>query len=161
VEEALILRGYVAPRFFVLILFTTRPRFPFCPSNSPQPKQLDAYTSALERLNASIAFGSVENQRDTVRVEPLPSPSVLSLILLLISPGKTSRNWRQKARPAVHKGRRLRLVRQSSCGHRIPVLCLPAGGTFDSPAARQVSPRASVACDASISPCCGRHLVCF
>ncbi|KAI0298423.1 hypothetical protein B0F90DRAFT_1669016, partial [Multifurca ochricompacta] len=44
-EEALILRG-------------------------PQPDQLGAYTDALERLNANIAFGAAdENQRDTVRIE--------------------------------------------------------------------------------------------
>ncbi|KAH9984578.1 Cullin repeat-like-containing domain protein [Russula vinacea] len=43
-EEALILRG-------------------------PQPKQLDVYIDALERLNASIAFASAaENQRDTARL---------------------------------------------------------------------------------------------
>lgn len=46
--------------------------------SSPQPDQLDAYTDALERLNASIAFGSAEeNQRDTVGL-PLPSASILS-----------------------------------------------------------------------------------
>ena len=48
---------------------------PFCLSKSPQPRQLDVYTDALERLNASIAFGSaVDNQRDTVRAEFFPSP---------------------------------------------------------------------------------------
>ena len=40
-----------------------------CLYNSPQPKQLDAYPSAVERLNTSTTFGSaVENQRDSVRV---------------------------------------------------------------------------------------------
>jgi len=49
----------------------------FCPSQSPQPRQLDVYIDALERLNASIAFASTAaNQRDTVRLylSPLPFP---------------------------------------------------------------------------------------
>lgn len=61
--------------------FTTHPRF--CLFQSPQPKRLDAYIDALERLNASIAFASTAaNQRDTVRLEsshsisPIPYPTV-------------------------------------------------------------------------------------
>jgi hypothetical protein len=57
---------------------------PFCLFQSPQPKQLNAYIDALERLNASIAFASTAaNQRDTVRLEsshsqsPFPHPTVI------------------------------------------------------------------------------------
>ena len=76
-EEALILRGCVTMRF----------RRRYSPLTlgyqSPQPKRLDAYIDALERLNASIAFAStVANQRETVRLEsshslsPFPDPTV-------------------------------------------------------------------------------------
>ena len=42
----------------------------FCLFLSPQPKRLDVYIDALERLNASIAFASTAaNQRETVRLE--------------------------------------------------------------------------------------------
>lgn len=58
--------------------------FPFCLSKSPQPRQLDVYTNALERLNASIAFGSAaDNQRDTVRAEFFPSPLTFLLFYFL------------------------------------------------------------------------------
>lgn len=67
VEEALILRGCVVG--FIERSTNCKTFFP-----SPQPDQLEVYTDALERLNASIAFGSAEeNQRDTVR---LPSPAL-------------------------------------------------------------------------------------
>ena len=53
-------------------------------SPSPQPDQPDAYTDALERLNASIAFGSAEeNQRDTVRIRSCLSPLLLSHTLVV------------------------------------------------------------------------------
>lgn len=103
----------------------------------------------------------MENQRDTVRVETSPSLQSFSLILLLIPSGEASRNRRQKARAAVHKSRRLWLVGQSARRHRIPVLSLPAGGARDSAAPRQVSPRAPVTGDASVSPCCRRYPVRF
>ena len=74
VEEALILRGCVVIPFTL----NTPTKFKTFFSSSPQPDQLDAYTDALERLNASIAFGSAEeNQRDTVGL-PVPSASILS-----------------------------------------------------------------------------------
>ena len=48
----------------------------FCLFQSPQPKQLEGYIDALERLNASIAFASTAaNQRDTVRLESFPTLS--------------------------------------------------------------------------------------
>ncbi|KAN0136078.1 Cullin repeat-like-containing domain protein [Lactarius tabidus] len=65
VEEALILRG-------------------------PQPDQLDAYTDALERLNASIAFGSAEeNQRDTARLVETGAKKLAQLFTKLVASGST------------------------------------------------------------------------
>ena len=67
-EEALILRGYVSTHS------TPSRTLKVSWSPSPQPDQLEAYTDALERLNANIAFGSAEeNQRDTVRIQSRPS----------------------------------------------------------------------------------------
>ncbi|KAF8256889.1 Cullin repeat-like-containing domain protein [Lactarius quietus] len=64
-EEALILRG-------------------------PQPEQLDAYTDALERLNASIAFGSAEeNQRDTARLVETGAKKLAQLFTKLVASGST------------------------------------------------------------------------
>ncbi|KAI9460716.1 exocyst complex component exo70 subunit [Russula earlei] len=60
-EEALILRG-------------------------PQPKHLDVYTDALERLNASIAFGSAaENQRDTARLVETGSKKLAQLFTKVVA----------------------------------------------------------------------------
>ena len=81
-EEALILRGCV----FSLIEHPHELSTIFFLSPSPQPEQLDAYTDALERLNASIAFGSAEeNQRDTVRFRSRQSPPRSSHTLIFFS----------------------------------------------------------------------------
>ncbi|KAH9031730.1 exocyst complex component exo70 subunit [Lactarius hengduanensis] len=64
-EEALILRG-------------------------PQPDQLDVYTDALERLNASIAFGSAEeSQRDTARLVETGAKKLAQLFTKLVASGST------------------------------------------------------------------------
>jgi hypothetical protein len=144
----------LTPASLQLGYFSVLPFFP----KSPQPKQLDVYTNALERLNATIVFGSaMESQRDTVRVEPFPpGPNPLltyTSFLILSSPiGETGRNRRQKARAAVHQSRRLRLIGHPTRGLRIPVHALPARRARDAPAARQGSPRSSVARDAPVAP---------
>ncbi|KAH9954763.1 Cullin repeat-like-containing domain protein [Russula dissimulans] len=64
-EEALILRG-------------------------PRPKQLDVYTDALERLNASIVFGSAaENQRDTARLIETGSKKLAQLFTKVVASGSS------------------------------------------------------------------------
>jgi hypothetical protein len=75
---------------------------------SPQSGQLDEYTHVLARLNASIAFGSAESQRDTVRTEPFLS--LPSFFLILQFAGQVGRNWDKEACPTVHQDCRLRLI---------------------------------------------------
>ena len=108
-EEALILRGCVFspiehPNELSYLFYYLSP--------SPQPEQLDAYTDALERLNASIAFGSAEeNQRDTVRIRSRRSPLLSSHTLFFsrrgwLKPGprslpNCSQSSLLRVRPAV------------------------------------------------------------
>ena len=109
-EEALILRGCVN------VLWTARliAYSPFCLFQSPQPKRLNEYIDALERLNTSIAFASTAaNQRDTVRLE---SSHSLSSFLILWLTGEAGRNGGQETRAVIHKGCCLWLLRHSSCG---------------------------------------------
>jgi hypothetical protein len=76
---------------------------------SPQPKQLDVYTDALERLNASIAFASAaESQRDTVRLES-------SFLLLFLYPPFCRLGW---SKPGPRSLR--------SCSQRLLPLALQA-----------------------------------
>lgn len=66
-EESLILRGYVVIiQMFIVDL----------PYSSPQAGQLDAYKEALERLNATIAFKSSSDSRETARrvASTIPHP---------------------------------------------------------------------------------------
>ncbi|KAI0280138.1 exocyst complex component exo70 subunit [Russula aff. rugulosa BPL654] len=64
-EEALILRG-------------------------PQPKQLNAYIDALERLNASIAFASTAaNQRDTARLVETGAKKLAQLFTKAVASGSS------------------------------------------------------------------------
>ncbi|KAI0302840.1 exocyst complex component exo70 subunit [Multifurca ochricompacta] len=64
-EEALILRG-------------------------PQPDQLGAYTDALERLNANIAFGAAdENQRDTARLVETGANKLAQLFTKIVASGSS------------------------------------------------------------------------
>ncbi|KAN0136076.1 hypothetical protein V8E53_005936 [Lactarius tabidus] len=82
-EEELILRGCV----FSCIEHPNELTF-F--AQSPQPDQLDAYTDALERLNASIAFGSAEeNQRDTARLVETGAKKLAQLFTKLVASGST------------------------------------------------------------------------
>ncbi|KAI0297438.1 Cullin repeat-like-containing domain protein [Russula brevipes] len=56
----------------------------------PQPKQLEAYIDVLERLNASIAFGSpVGSQRDTARLVETGTKKLAQLFTKVVASGSS------------------------------------------------------------------------
>jgi hypothetical protein len=120
-EEALILRGYVfshvqRPHELSKVIIFKSP--------SPQPDQLDAYTDALERLNANIAFGSAEeSQRDTVRIRYRLFPPLFSQTLVSrrdwLKP--EPRSWPNCSQSSLRLARRavILLVRTSNTPHSL------------------------------------------
>lgn len=67
---------------------------------SPQPGQLETYKEALERLNASIAFkSSEEDTTQAVSFEFFASFTHFTIA----SPGSYRRDWSHQDNPAIHK----------------------------------------------------------
>jgi hypothetical protein len=124
---------------------------------SPQPGQLNTYKDAVDRLNASIAFQSSENDyRQMVSACRHFWISRVSESPLI--PGTFTRNGRKKADTNVHQTRRGRFIwahpspRGGPRRNTIPACSLVLATT-----ARVILAQPPTPIDPSFPPCCAVH----